>query len=171
MIWIKGKKWAGMIFVLKTPSLGKRNWTGSWLSTHTFMTCSHTQFCYIQSRHRKLGEHFGGSISWGVSNGVMQTLRLPTDSTGPVASLWLHPGWKDRDRPGWPGHYRGPGCAAGGRLVSFPAASQVGQKSHRLNSSCPGCSSSPTAGKIPESFCCWTIGTASFSVTSCKGDK
>lgn len=59
-----------MIFVLKTPSLGERNWTGSWLSTHTFMTCLHTQFRYIHSCHRKLGEHFGGNTISGVLNGV-----------------------------------------------------------------------------------------------------
>lgn len=59
-----------MIFVLKTPSLGECNWTGSGLSTHTLMTCSHTRFRYIHSRHRTLGEHFGGNTSSGVVNGV-----------------------------------------------------------------------------------------------------
>ena len=132
----------------------------------TYMISLHTLMSQ-DTRRTLWWEHQFRSCEWCEE----QTLRFPTDSAGPVASLWLHPGWKDRDRPGWPGHYRGPGCAAGGRLVSLPAASQVRQKSHRLNSSCPGCSSGPTAGEIPESFCRWMIGTASFSVTSCKGDK
>ena len=47
------------------------------------------------------------------------------------------------------------------QLVSFPAVSQIRQKSHHLNSSCTGRSSSPAAGKIPEFFCSCTVVTAS----------
>ena len=95
---------------------------------------------------------FFSLVLWGAETRV---------STDPFASLWLHPGWEDSDRPRWPHHYHGPGCAAGGQLVSFPAVSQIGRKSHHLNSSCIGHSSSPTAGKIPEFFCPWTIVTTS----------
>ena len=95
---------------------------------------------------------FFSLVLWGAETRV---------STDPIASLWLHPGWEDSDRPRWPHHYHGPGCAAGGQLVSFPAVSQIGRKSHHLNSSCIGHSSSPTAGKIPEFFCPWTIVTTS----------
>ena len=130
--------------------------------THNFHTCTHVG----KTGRTQWWKHQLRSFEWCEG----QRLRCLANPAGPVASLWLHPGWEDGDRPGWPCHHRGPGRAVGGWLVSFPAASQVGQKSHHFNSSCPGCSSSPTASKIAESFRPWPVETASLSVTSCKGD-
>ena len=46
----------------------------------------------------------------------------------------------------WLHHHRRPGHTVGRQLVSFPAASQVRQKSHHLNRSYRGC---PTTAEIP----------------------
>lgn len=48
--------------------------------------------------------------------------------SGPLSSLWLHPGWEDSYHPGWPCHHHRTGCAASVWLVSLPQASQGRQR-------------------------------------------